>query len=160
MVTDRVVSRPDPGPSGDLDELDRPTCLQLLASADVGRLAWSAGGRVLVFPLNFALIQDGEGDAVIVRTTSAEIRRAVEAGTPLTFQADDFEPAVHTGWTVLASATATEITDPIELARLRPRVATWRDVAELRLLRLRLGQVAGRRLQVRPGHIETLYIDY
>jgi uncharacterized protein len=138
-----------------LEPLDREACLLLLTGVDVGRIAWADGEDVMVFPLNFAL--DGED---IVMRTSSEVICAEVAGTHrLTFQADDFEPAFRTGWTVLASGSAVEVTDPAELEHLTTLVQPWRSEDDLRLLRLRVHAMTGRRLRTRPGTIETFRIE-
>lgn len=138
-----------------LIELDRQTSLRLLAGLEVGRVAWTDGDRVMVFPLNFAL----DGENILVRTPSATVLAAAKTSRVLTFQGDDFEPGLHTGWTVLVSGPAEEITDAAEMERVRGLVTPWRDDGPFRVLRIRVEQVTGRRLELRPGVIESVYID-
>ncbi len=146
--------RDAPAPEPDLEILDRDTCLSLLSGIEVGRLAWAEGERVLVFPLNFVLA----GDNLVFRTSSAEICRAAQADHP-TFQADDVEPAVHVGWTVMVRGPLTEVTDPTELERLRHLVVPWRPDRGLRALRLQAGEVTGRRLPLRAGAVKSVWIE-
>jgi uncharacterized protein len=137
-----------------LVELDRATSLELLAGIDVGRVAWPDGDRVMIFPLNFVL----DGDNIYAQTTSAAILAAAAARPALTFQGDDFEPGVRTGWTVLVSGPAEEVQPGEEADRVRALVKPWRRSGPFRVLRLRVEEVAGRRLLLRPGQIESLYI--
>ncbi len=135
-------------------ELDRETSLALLAGIDVGRLAWTDGDRVLVFPLNFVV----DGDYIVVRTPSKAILAAARTHPTLTFQGDDFEPGVRTGWTVLVSGPAEEVEPGPEAERAGELVKPWRGNGSLRVLRIRIERVTGRRLLLRPGSIESLYI--
>jgi uncharacterized protein len=149
-----ILAETGPGDHG-LIELDRETSLRLLGGLDVGRVAWTDGDRVMVFPLNFAL----DGEDILVRTPSAAILAAATASPALTFQGDDLEPGVRTGWTVLVSGPAEEITDPAQVQRARGLVTPWRDDGPFRVLRIRVERVAGRRLELRPGAIDSVYID-
>jgi uncharacterized protein len=140
-----------------LIELDRATSLELLAGLDVGRVAWADADRVMVFPLNFAL----DGEDILVCTPSREILAAVARHPVLTFQGDEFEPGVRTGWTVLVSGPAEEIVAPAEVERVMGLLSLWRDQhdeAPFRVLRIRAEQVSGRRLVQHPGAIESVYI--
>ena len=151
-MEDVATMNPSSGP--DLEDLDRATCLELLASADVGRLAWAEDGRVMVFPLNFALVED----AVVFRTPSRSLCDAVASGAGLTFQADDVEPALRSGWTVVANGPAAEVTDPAERERLSSLVTPWRRTDALHVIRLNIASITGRRLPERPGSVDTIYL--
>ena len=149
----------DPGIEGveedGLTDLDRETCLGLLAGLDVGRVAWIEGERVMVFPLNCAV----DGDAIVVRTFSSTILAAAARLPELTFQGDEFEPAVHAGWTVLVSGPAAEVVEPAEVERAQKLVEPWRDDGPFRVLRIHAERVIGRRLELRPGAIDSVYIE-
>jgi hypothetical protein len=62
------------------------------------------------------------------------------------------------GWTVLVSGPAEEVQPGEEANRVRALVKPWRRNGPFRVLRLRVEEVAGRRLLLRPGQIESLYI--
>jgi uncharacterized protein len=152
VMEDAAISKPSSRP--DLEVLDRATCLALISSLDVGRLAWAEEDRVMVFPLNFAL----DGDDIIFRTPSRSLCDAVASGTCLTFQADDVEPALRSGWTVVASGPASEVTDPVERERLSRLVSPWRRMDDLHVIRLTISWVTGRRLPAHAGGIASIYL--
>mgnify|MGYP003911289881 CR=1 FL=1 len=65
--------------------LDRATCLELLSTHQVGRLAWATvDGQVHVRPVNYTLV----GNDVIVRTRAGSILAAAQANLQMTFEAD------------------------------------------------------------------------
>lgn len=142
------------GSQPDLEVLDRATCLALISSLDVGRLAWVEDEQVMVFPLNFAL----DGDDIIFRTPSRSLCDAVASGTCLTFQGDDVEPALRSGWTVVASGPASEVTDPDERERLSRLVSPWRRADDLHVIRLTISSATGRRLPEHAGSIASIYL--
>ncbi len=154
-MTEHAVDAAADGGEPGLIELDRRTCLDLLAGVDVGRVAWPDGDRVMVFPLNFAL----DGDEVVVRTRSSELLAAAATHRVLTFQGDEFEPGVRSGWTVLLSGPAEEVTEPADVTRLQGIVAPWRDDGPFRILRIRSERITGRRLRLHPGSIGSVYVD-
>jgi nitroimidazol reductase NimA-like FMN-containing flavoprotein (pyridoxamine 5'-phosphate oxidase superfamily) len=141
--------------SEDLERLDRETSLRLLASVSVGHIAWSDAQRVVIYPLNFVV----DDDDIILSTSSAALREAAARGVTLSFQADDFEPAIRTGWTVLVSGRLSEITEPAQILRLGKLVSAWRQGKDPRLLRLRVDYIAGRRLPTPTGVIESVFVD-
>lgn len=138
---------------GPLEVLDRSTCLELVGTVDVGRLAWAeTNGDVQVLPLNFAL----DGDDVIVRTGSGTLVTAVQAGRRLSFQADDLEPAVHGGWTVLITGTAHVVGPGSEAERLGRVVQPWAGGLKPVVVRLRADDVRGRRLTLHGGGVRVV----
>ncbi|MFC5787877.1 pyridoxamine 5'-phosphate oxidase family protein [Streptomyces aureus] len=105
-------------------ELDRQECLRLLATARVGRIVHTRHALPAVLPVPFCL----DADSAVIARTSADsqlvcaIDRVVVA-----FQADEVDPAAHSGWSVVVTGRATAVTDPTEHGRLRrtgPR--SWR----------------------------------
>lgn len=138
-----------------LVELDRETSLALLAGIDVGRLAWAEGDRVMVFPLNFVL----DGDDILAQTRSEAIFAAASTHPRLTFQGDEAESGVRTGWTVMVTGAAEELLDDAAVARAKRLVKPWRKNGSLRVLRVHAEEVVGRRLLLRPGKIDAVYID-
>ena len=101
--------------------LDREECLRLLAGATIGRIGFSSRSLPIILPVNFVL----DDDAIIIRTgvgtKLAAIRDAVVA-----FEVDAIDPVYHTGWSVLVTGVASEVTDPLTLARIEHvALAPW-----------------------------------
>ncbi|GAA4147313.1 pyridoxamine 5'-phosphate oxidase family protein [Actinomadura keratinilytica] len=146
-----------PGGRERIQVLDRATCLALLGGVPIGRVAWADDrGRVTVLPVNFVL----DGDSVVFRSSAGAKLAAVASGRPLTFEADDVEPALRSGWSVMAEGFATVVTDPAELHRLDSlRLAPWAPEPKPVYVRIAIRRVSGRRLPLHPGgvHIEHLH---
>lgn len=141
----------EPFGSGQL-QLDREQCLRLLRSVGVGRVAWADGrGRVVVEPVNFAVA----GDALVFRTGEGDKLAAARGGAPFAFQADELEPGLRTGWSVLVQASVEIVTDPADRERLEALLGPpWDDSApKPYVVLLHIGEVSGRRLPVRAGGI-------
>jgi nitroimidazol reductase NimA-like FMN-containing flavoprotein (pyridoxamine 5'-phosphate oxidase superfamily) len=140
----------------ELEILDRVTCLGLLGTIDVGRCAWvGEDGRVVVLPVNFAI----EEADIIFRSAAGAKLAAARAGQRFSFEGDDAEPALHTGWSVLVTGHAGEVTDPEEAARLAQLVHPWARDERPNVVRLQAEQVTGRRLRLHAGGTRVVYID-
>ena len=140
------------------ERLDRERCTQLLATVGVGRVAWSDGGRVTVEPVNFVYSED----SVLFRTSEGEKLDAVRRGLPLAFEADDAEPALRVGWSVLVRGPAEIMGGPGEAdsADVASVAAPWdRSTAKPFLVRIRADDVTGRRLPPRPGGVVRATAD-
>lgn len=139
-------------PYDDLEELDRNRCLQLLRTAVIGRLAWSDDDRVYLLPVNY--IMDGED--IIIRSAPGAKLAAARGGQQCAFEVDDVEPALHTGWSVVASGLAAEVTDAEEAHRLAGMVHPWSRGQRPNVVRLSIEQVTGRRLPLHAGGVTVL----
>jgi hypothetical protein len=136
-----------PGGPRELVPLDRAACLDLLATAEVGRLVFTLRALPEVFPVNFRLF---EGSVVVrVGGTSRAMAGAVDA--VVAFQADDVDAASRTGWSVTVVGHSSEVLDPLERARvLALPLEPWAGGPRDRILRIPLDRVTGRRLAVPP----------
>ncbi|MFD0899208.1 pyridoxamine 5'-phosphate oxidase family protein [Actinomadura sediminis] len=106
----------------DLRHLDEAACMSLLGDVPVGRFAWADDdGRVTVLPVNHL----ADGASIVFGTAEGGELEAVRAGRPLTFEADDLEPA------------------------LSPH--PWPHSPKVYLVRLVPRHVTGRRIPLRPG---------
>lgn len=128
-----------------LATLPRDECLRLLASHEVGRLAVVEGHQPLVFPVNYVL----DGDAVVIRTaTGTKLYAASRA--PVAFEVDDIDREHRTGWSVVVTGLAAEITDrdrPDLVQRLRETALDpWPEGEKPNLLRLPTVEMTGRRI--------------
>src|SRR4051812_33418537 len=91
------MTRAEPWFRGELRELTREECLELLASKNVGRVAYCSPDGPEVFPLNYVL----QGESVLFRTSphtalGRHLRLDVAA-----FHVDEIDDYTETGWSVL-----------------------------------------------------------
>jgi len=137
--------------------LDRGACFELLRTVGIGRIAWATDdGRALVLPVNFVV----DGDAVVFKTAHGSKLTAVSEGRPLSFEADDMEPALHVGWSVLITGVAEVVTEPDEIRRLEELpLAPWGRTPKPFFVRLPAGEPTGRRLPLHPGGVTRERVD-
>jgi nitroimidazol reductase NimA-like FMN-containing flavoprotein (pyridoxamine 5'-phosphate oxidase superfamily) len=128
--------------------LDRDTSLELLHSVYVGRVAWATdSGEAIVLPVNFVV----DGDDVLFRTAAGAKLDAVRSGRIISFEADDLEPALHVGWSVLVTGPA-EV-EPAEQDRFSAAPLPWDREPKPFLVRLRGLRISGRRLPLHAGGV-------
>lgn len=124
-----------------LEVLDRDECLRLLATATLGRMGLSSGALPVVLPVNFRL----DGERILVRTGRGSKLDAATRNAVVAFEADDFDPVYHSGWSVVVTGVAREVTDPAELDGLPP-VARWAPRGDGRVVAVSTEFVSGRRI--------------
>ena len=128
-----------------LEVLNREECLELLASAEIGRIAVSIGALPVILPVHIAMLDE---DAVLRTGPGTKLDAAV-ANAVVALEADWFSPVDGSGWSVLVQGMASEIADPdvLERAALLP-LPTWPGgEGGGRLVRIRSQAVSGRRLR-------------
>ncbi|MGH1565189.1 pyridoxamine 5'-phosphate oxidase family protein [Mumia sp. DW29H23] len=114
------------GPASEL--IDEAACWRRIGQAEVGRLAFLAGGTIRVYPVAYA-VRRGR---VFVRT-SPYSELATRPDGPTSFQVDQFDTETREAWSVLVTGRLVPVTDPYETASawaaqaLRPWVDGWRD---------------------------------
>lgn len=127
-----------------LEVLDRQTCIDLLRSAPVGRVGLSVDALPVVLPVNFVLLDD---EIVIGSGPGGKLRSAV-TGNVVAFEADDWDPINHLGWSVLVRGHSRVIEDEPELSAVRELpLRPWGMNGDLTYLGVRLDLVTGRRLR-------------
>jgi len=134
------------------ETLDRASCLELLRTVALGRVAWAdETGRVVVEPVNFVLDDDG----VVFRTAEGERLESVRRGRSFSLEADEVEPALRVGWSVLVSGPAEVVSDAEQQQWSSQQLPVPWDQSAPRpyLVRIRAEQVSGRRLPVHPGGV-------
>ncbi|HEY8524687.1 MAG TPA: pyridoxamine 5'-phosphate oxidase family protein [Acidimicrobiales bacterium] len=128
-----------------LEVLDRDTCLELLATAEVGRLAIGGLGDVVLLPINYAL----DGETVVFRTDpGTKLERAGRWGRA-TFEIDDFDLVARAGWSVVVTGRLEEVThyDATAFERVgRLPIDPWVGGEKRHWLRLVPTRITGRRL--------------
>src|ERR1700722_2515605 len=97
-----------------LDILHLGDCFLLLKSVPVGRIAFAAGGEVVILPVNFLV----DGQDVVFRTGTGSKLSALEVGHYVGFEADSYDAAAAAGWSVVVNGLAEVVGDDEEAARL------------------------------------------
>ena len=126
-----------------LEILDEATCLRLLATATIGRLALTTGALPNVVPVNFLLTDRG----VVFRTGWGAKLEAATRSTVVAIEADAIDAVSHAGWSVVVTGTACELRSPAEIrwARSLP-LAHWGAGDGDRYVLVPLTIVTGRRI--------------
>lgn len=128
-------------------ELTKGECFALLAIEQVGRVAVIDDRGPVVFPVNFVL----DRHMVVFRTDEGTKLDAAAGGSRVAFEIDGTDTAARTGWSVLVRGEAVEVTDSVELARLRRLpLSPWAPGAKGRYVRILPAKLTGRRIS-RPG---------
>ena len=89
-----------------LEVLDEHRCLEHLHSAALGRVAFSTGDDVDVFPVSYA----ADGSIVIYRT-AAGTRLARTPREHVSFEVDGWDAESRTGWSVVLKGVAVDVTN-------------------------------------------------
>jgi nitroimidazol reductase NimA-like FMN-containing flavoprotein (pyridoxamine 5'-phosphate oxidase superfamily) len=135
-----------------LEVLDRAECLRLLGSCTFGRIALTFGALPTVLPVNFRLV----GDKIVFRTGVGSKLDAATCGNVVAFEVDHVDPMEHGGWSVVATGTATEVTDPAELDALRQAgIPRWAPGGEDRIVQLPTVLLSGRRLRAGSARLSS-----
>jgi nitroimidazol reductase NimA-like FMN-containing flavoprotein (pyridoxamine 5'-phosphate oxidase superfamily) len=130
-----------------LEVLDRAECLRLLDGRLIGRLGLTVGALPTVLPVNYRLV----GDRVLFRTSVGTKLQAATTNAVVAFEVDDMDPLWHTGWSVVVTGVAREVTDPDELAVLEhANIPRWVPTGETRIVEVSTEMVTGRRIT--PTH--------
>ncbi len=127
-----------------LETLPLAECLRLLTKVPVGRLGFHADGEVVVLPVNHAV----DGDTVVFRAAPGSKLSAAEGPGTVVFEADDYDAATRTGWSVLVNGRAETVDDDAEAQALgRLELAPWPDAVDRPFwVRIRPSSVTGRRI--------------
>jgi nitroimidazol reductase NimA-like FMN-containing flavoprotein (pyridoxamine 5'-phosphate oxidase superfamily) len=114
----------------------------LLTKATIGRLALSCRALPTVLPVTFCV----RDTRIYVRTGAGTQLSASLHDAVVAFEVDDFDPVDHTGWNVVVTGRATEVTDPeeLELVALSPTTA-WSQTGNGRVAAIDIELVSGRR---------------
>lgn len=125
--------------------LERRTCLALLATRDIGRVAFTITGDAAptVIPVNFTMV---DGEIVFRSNLAGAIMR--HARGYASFQVDRLDEERREGWSVLASGRCEWIRDAEELARIpQGRLPVpWAEGERDQVLRITPGRLSGRRI--------------
>ena len=102
--------------------LSRPECLALLASVPVGRVGFTQQALPVIRPVNHLV----DGDTVVIRTHAGSVlARTTSVADVVVYEADDLDPHTRTGWSVMVTGPATQITAPADVARYQDLLRPW-----------------------------------
>ena len=120
-------------------------CDSLLRQNHLGRVAVVGDDLPLILPVNFVL----DDDAVVFRTNPGSKLDAALRDAPVAFEIDGIDERSQTGWSVLVRGHAHEVTDPVELDRLRQLdLVAWAPGARTHYVRVTPVETTGRRITV------------
>jgi nitroimidazol reductase NimA-like FMN-containing flavoprotein (pyridoxamine 5'-phosphate oxidase superfamily) len=119
-------------------------CFELLETGGIGRVGFTAEGDVMVLPVNFAV----SGKTIVFRT-APDTLLALHADARLSFEADHFDEAVWTGWSVLVRGRAHLITDELDVERLENTTVLqpWAPGARDVYVRISPTHISGRSIE-------------
>lgn len=128
-----------------LEVLDREECLRLLAKGGLGRVGLTSGALPTVLPVNYRVV-DGR---IVFRTGAGSKLDAATSDTVVAFEVDEVDHVWRTGWSVVVTGVAREVTDAGELELLAAaNVPRWAPAGPDRFVEISVELVSGRRL---PG---------
>jgi nitroimidazol reductase NimA-like FMN-containing flavoprotein (pyridoxamine 5'-phosphate oxidase superfamily) len=136
---------PTPAAGGrDLRMLSPEECLSLLEPGGVGRVGFTSGGRVVILPVNFAVV----GKVIIFRT-APDTLLAAYGNAPVSFEADRLDEAHREGWSVLVQGHAHKVTSEHEVRRLghATHLEPWAGGARDVYVRITTARISGRRIR-------------
>ncbi|WP_134764841.1 pyridoxamine 5'-phosphate oxidase family protein [Nocardioides sp. 1609] len=125
-----------------LIDLTEEECWELVATRDVGRLAWQGSAGLTVVPVNYR----AGGGEVLLRTAAYSAAARECDDSPVAFQVDAVEPTTRSGWSVLLRGRA-------HLDHVGPDddVDTWPAGSRPLVVRIEATEVTGRRLPPAAG---------
>ena len=133
-----------PGGVGEVLELDRTECYELLRHGGVGRVLFCAERGPVGLPVNFRLLDED----IVFRTGDSSIRGAVDAGGLIGLEADRLDDALGEGWSVLATGHGALVEDAEALQRIDAlEIHSWAGEHRPRVVRLRVDEITGRRIR-------------
>ena len=142
-VTDGHASAPPVLDHAGLEVLSQEECMRLLTQSHIGRVGVTMQALPAVLPVNFALL---DGD-VLIRTGGGTKLDAALANTVVAFEVDGYDPIYHSGWSVMLTGVAKEVTDPDELERAqRVPLRPWAPGPGDRFVRIATYLISGRRI--------------
>ena len=132
------------GPNA-LEVLGERECLDLLASGEVGRVGVVVDGQPLIFPVTYVV----DGQFVLVHTDVGPMLIGASQAL-VAFEVDGFDAVARSGWSVLVQGMANDVTDALDCASEHLQTvefSPWAPGPKLRLLRISVTKVTGRRFQ-------------
>jgi hypothetical protein len=96
----------------------------------------------------------------MIRCRAGSMLDAVRGGRCVAFEADELEPALRAGWSVLIIGTAREVGGVgVDGQRWSVHAEPWAGGPCSHVVRVHAEEVTGRRLRLTPSAAETVYVD-
>jgi nitroimidazol reductase NimA-like FMN-containing flavoprotein (pyridoxamine 5'-phosphate oxidase superfamily) len=138
---------------GAVQDLDTAECLRLVASQEIGRIAYNGRFGPMVLPVNYRLFED----SIVFRTAEGSTMDEdlttgiADAEYLIAFEIDELYPERREGWTVLIHGSAHHVTDEDERSAVaQAGVTPWAGGVRDLYMRIRPTHIAGRRI-THPG---------
>ena len=123
--------------------LDEAECRRLLATASIGRVAFTDAAMPAIQPASFAV----SGNDVLIPTGLGSKMAAGSRGAVLAFEVDDYDLAERTGWNVTVVGPSRLISDPSHVTALNALgVLPWAPAKTHCYIALHMAVVRGRRI--------------
>jgi hypothetical protein len=129
----------DKSAAAESHELDRATCMWLLATEQVGRLLLLECAQVVV-PVNYVVV----GNAIVVRVDAKAGVAVSSTGSPVAFDVDVFDVFSQVGWRVHVRGDIETVVD-VDCAHpsLQQRLRPWIRQPGDRWIRISAADVRG-----------------
>jgi nitroimidazol reductase NimA-like FMN-containing flavoprotein (pyridoxamine 5'-phosphate oxidase superfamily) len=127
-----------------LEVLERTECLRLVGTKILGRVALTSEALPVILPVNFLLVED----QIVIRTGRGTKLDAATRNAVVAFEVDDIDPMYHTGWSVLVTGVARDITGTADEEALPHTPARWAPERSQdgRVIAISCDLVTGRRI--------------
>lgn len=136
-----MASSPDH--PGGLHDLERHECFRLLASGQIGRVAFTDAALPAVQPVAYHL----DDEEIVFRTRNGSKLAAATRHAVVAFEVDDFDLQARTGWSVVGIGQAYEVVDPARLTELsQVEPAPWVRDHDAHTICIPLQLVTGRHI--------------
>lgn len=131
---------------GEMIELGREECLELLATRNVGRVAVvMSNGAPVIRPVSYAF--DPRSQSVVFRTAPGSKFHALVHAAKAAFEIDAIDETTRTGWSVIIEGVTAEVTVPRDIARLgQLGLEHWAPGPKPHWVQIRAWTVSGRRI--------------
>lgn len=118
-----MTRHPNPRLDSDI-RLSRQESMRLLQIVTLGRIAFISRALPAIRLVSH-IVQDGN----IIIGTSGDPEISAILNSPgaslVVYEADMVDTTTHLGWSVVAGGRAVPVTDPEEIATVRPRIRGW-----------------------------------
>lgn len=138
---------------GEMFELSREECLELLASHTFGRLAVvMPNGSPAIRPVNYVFDQSSQ--SVVFRTASGSKFHALMRGSKAAFEIDGIDDKDRVAWSVIIEGITAQMKRPLEIGRLNTLgLKPWAPGPKPHWMHIRARTVSGRLIVLPEGRL-------